>query len=338
MQGAELLKYMENPSLLEARHVQELQKLVHDFPYFQSAHILLSLASKKWDASVYQQSLRKTAIVVTNRSRLFELVHKNAAPTEEPARTQESAVIRVELQSTEVKPVTVGEDVIQNQTDPDKLVADTQNLEETRQEIDILKAAELSSLSQEFAEKNKEEELNRQVEVEMGKQLVVSYLEKEVLKTTELHDPQKKLETPVTFSDWLVYLKNKNAITPPEENSAAKKPVISVTTESRTDEETRTNDPGQVRKQKNRALIDRIIESNPGHIRVKEEQKFFVPDTRAKESLQENEHLVTETLAQIYALQGNISKAVRAYEILSLKFPQKSAYFAGLIKKLKESK
>jgi hypothetical protein len=72
-------------------------------------------------------------------------------------------------------------------------------------------------------------------------------------------------------------------------------------------------------------------------IRQKEEQKFFKSDFKAKESLVENEHLVTETLAKIYALQGNISKAVRAYEILSLKYPQKSAYFASLIQKLKSN-
>ena len=71
--------------------------------------------------------------------------------------------------------------------------------------------------------------------------------------------------------------------------------------------------------------------------KIKEEQKFYVPDTKAKESLLDNEHLVTETLAKIYALQGNTGKAIRAYQILSLKFPQKSVYFASLIKKLKNN-
>ena len=80
-----------------------------------------------------------------------------------------------------------------------------------------------------------------------------------------------------------------------------------------------------------------FIEKSPGLIRQKEDQKFFAPDIKAKESLIENEHLVTETLARIYALQGNINKAIRAYEILSLKFPQKSAYFATLIQKLKNN-
>ena len=83
-------------------------------------------------------------------------------------------------------------------------------------------------------------------------------------------------------------------------------------------------------------IIDKIIEVNPSTIRLDPNQRFYTADTKAKESLIENEELVTETLAKIYALQGNISKAVRAYEILSLKFPQKSAYFATLIQNLKK--
>ena len=76
MQAKEFINYIKNPNSLEKNSVKELQKLVNDFPYFQSAHLLLSLASKKWDASVYQKSLKKTAIVVTNRSHLFNLIQQ----------------------------------------------------------------------------------------------------------------------------------------------------------------------------------------------------------------------------------------------------------------------
>ena len=89
--------------------------------------------------------------------------------------------------------------------------------------------------------------------------------------------------------------------------------------------------------EQNKGIIEKIIESDPGRIKLGN-QKFFTPNVDAKQSLLENEHLVTETLAKIYALQGNNSKAIRAYEILSLKFPQKSVYFASLIEKLKSNK
>ena len=43
---------------------------------------------------------------------------------------------------------------------------------------------------------------------------------------------------------------------------------------------------------------------------------------------------MTETLAKIYEEQKNYDKAIRAYRILSLKYPEKSAYFARQIKTL----
>ena len=57
----------------------------------------------------------------------------------------------------------------------------------------------------------------------------------------------------------------------------------------------------------------------------------------AKMSLAENEDFVTETLAKIYAQQGNFKRAISAYEKLSLKFPEKNDYFARLVQKLKEN-
>ena len=44
----------------------------------------------------------------------------------------------------------------------------------------------------------------------------------------------------------------------------------------------------------------------------------------------------TEALAQIYAEQGYYEQARAIYSQLSLRFPEKSAYFAALIEKLKK--
>ena len=44
----------------------------------------------------------------------------------------------------------------------------------------------------------------------------------------------------------------------------------------------------------------------------------------------------TETLAGIYAEQGYFAQAKKIYSRLMLRYPEKSAYFASLIQKLKE--
>jgi len=92
-------------------------------------------------------------------------------------------------------------------------------------------------------------------------------------------------------------------------------------------------------------LISKFIKKEPQRIASAVEKKtfieinrpkheFFSPENMAKMSLMDNEDLVTETLAKIYAQQGNVSKASKAYDKLSLKFPEKSDYFARLKKEL----
>jgi hypothetical protein len=65
-------------------------------------------------------------------------------------------------------------------------------------------------------------------------------------------------------------------------------------------------------------------------------KEFFNPVNLAARSVVENEDFYTETYASICLKQGNDSKAIKIYEKLSLKFPEKSSYFAGLIEKIKK--
>ncbi|GCD77783.1 hypothetical protein JCM31826_12650 [Thermaurantimonas aggregans] len=48
--------------------------------------------------------------------------------------------------------------------------------------------------------------------------------------------------------------------------------------------------------------------------------------------------LMTETLAELYIAQGHVDKAIQALEILKLKNPEKSSYFARRIQELKKKK
>lgn len=80
-------------------------------------------------------------------------------------------------------------------------------------------------------------------------------------------------------------------------------------------------------------IIDRFIAENPSISRPK--QEFFNPISAAQDSVVDQEKIVSETLAMIYAKQGYIEKAISIYEKLILKNPEKSVYFAGQINELK---
>ena len=83
--------------------------------------------------------------------------------------------------------------------------------------------------------------------------------------------------------------------------------------------------------QKEVSLIDNFLEKEVKISRPKKEA-FFNPIDVAKESLIENDDLVTPTLAMVYLEQGHYEKAISAYEKLILKYPKKSTFFAAQIK------
>ncbi len=81
-------------------------------------------------------------------------------------------------------------------------------------------------------------------------------------------------------------------------------------------------------------LIDKFIKEEPKLSRPKAE--FYNPVNMAKQSVADDITFVSETLAKIYTLQGNYSKALQAYENLHLKYPEKRLYFAAQIKNIRK--
>lgn len=78
-------------------------------------------------------------------------------------------------------------------------------------------------------------------------------------------------------------------------------------------------------------VIEAFIENNPKISQLKDESTFVV-----KEKGDDISHLMTETLANLYFEQKLYTKAIKAFEILIKKSPDKEEYFKGKIQGIKD--
>ncbi len=94
-------------------------------------------------------------------------------------------------------------------------------------------------------------------------------------------------------------------------------------------EEEKTEDE----KKKKAEIIDRFIETNPKISPIK--QTAITASVQLEINKDENSYLMTETLARVYLEQKKYTKAIQAYEILILKYPEKISFFADRISDIK---
>ncbi len=87
-------------------------------------------------------------------------------------------------------------------------------------------------------------------------------------------------------------------------------------------------------RQKNMSLLDKFIADKPKII--PKDTEVAISKEIPEYAKEDHDDLISETLAQIYVKQGHFEKALHTYEKLSLKYPEKSIYFAAQIKKIKE--
>ncbi|MDB4007510.1 hypothetical protein N9457_02965, partial [Flavobacteriaceae bacterium] len=81
------------------------------------------------------------------------------------------------------------------------------------------------------------------------------------------------------------------------------------------------------------SLIESFLKVNPKI----DPKKNIARDDLSSDFKLSNKEYMTETLAKIYFNQNKFEEAIRAYEILSLKYPEKISLFADQIKTIKSS-
>ncbi|WP_299487661.1 hypothetical protein [uncultured Allomuricauda sp.] len=104
-------------------------------------------------------------------------------------------------------------------------------------------------------------------------------------------------------------------------------------TSNNPDEDEDITSKKELKKKQKFDLLDKFIENRP-KIVPNEDSKSKV-DIKESLKMDKNE-LMTETLAKVYLEQKKYKKAIQAFKILSLKYPEKSGFFADQIRAVKK--
>jgi hypothetical protein len=134
-------------------------------------------------------------------------------------------------------------------------------------------------------------------------------------------------QTPVDFLTWLR-----------QRSANSETAALEVKEEPKKPKEVSIDSVNAKKGEENRKKIDAFLEKLPEIAPPKKSKfdEFKLSPVAFSTGIEEDSDLVTETLARIYIEQGHIDKAIKAYEILMLKMPEKSSLFARQIQSLKK--
>ncbi len=189
------------------------------------------------------------------------------------------------------------------------------------------------------AEYDKEESFIEEIEVIDSK--LINHLEKsikasekeksitntssKIAKTIEKLEIGKPLnfqkKDAFSFNEWL-QLSNKKQIN---------RSNLSEKIEKNSSKEVKKTKKAEKKELNSLDLINKFLEKKPKIKPIKTQETVDV----ASDSVAENSNLMTETLARVYIEQKKYDKAITAFKILSLKYPEKSSFFADRINTIK---
>ena len=287
--------------VITAAQTRQLEEVLVEYPYFQTARALHLKGLKNLNSFKYNNALKVTAAYTTDRGVLFDYITSAAF-------SQDRIADAISGKSEPLEAVRAMEETeAPTPEKPAQLIEESidKPLPQTIADADSILHPELfTSKEPEGAKVLDKEAATKNQALELGQPLSFT--------KTEKH----------SFEEWLKLTSVRKIERPGQPGTGIDKGT-----------KEGSADPKKM-KSKKIDLIDKFIASNP---------KIVPHDTPVKIDLGEStrfdgKELMTETLARVYLEQRKYKKAIQAYRILSLKYPEKSGFFADRIKAVEKIK
>ena len=330
MENTQFNELLKSPHLLASMPIEHLETLTKNYPWFSLAHSYLAKAYQENNSHKTSGQIALASTLHSNRTWLYGFL-------KEPVLQKQSSIEIIESLPTENIP-----EIIVDVT-PSPAASSTSLAE--------LAASMMEELEPDVREVKRGEEPEVR-EVKRGEEKVrdLDFLDKSILATAvsssiflevseadEEHDSAKDAmqDSAKDVKQDVAQDSSKDA----SQDDALFTWLRSVSddegeSERETERERETETTATV--QPSVDLIEKFIATSPRITPGKVEQ--YTGISFVKESLEENFDWVTETMAKLYAAQGKIDRARKAYKRLIELHPEKKIHFENQLKVLNQRK
>ena len=357
----------DNP--VDRQVLAELGELITIFPYFQTAHLLLLKGLKDNQDIRFDNQLKISAIHIADREVLYNLLKitpEAGIAEKEPVREPDiMPVVTEQEHQAEAGPVLSGTAEIQppepiipesgtSEPQPvfreqeDNLVPETSEMQVDLEQTVLDSAKNSEDLNSEIEKMSSEMQEGKNEENDdylTGRPILIS---DDIDNEVSVPGVLLINEEPTDEGERIFYMDPGFSVPENESEPVQDHGPLPVEPLQKEAEETGEAPEPQAPVQKTAEavtktvarktqtdLIDKFISENP-RIEPRREKTDQPVEDLANPFTEEKGGFMTETLARIYIAQGYYSKAIDIYEKLSLKFPEKSGYFATQIEKIKD--
>ncbi|MFG6686534.1 hypothetical protein ACGK9U_08135 [Mariniflexile sp. HNIBRBA6329] len=302
MNNTDFTYLLQHPQSITHQQTEAVKSIIDEFPYFQSARALYLKGLKSQSSFKYNQELKTTAAYTTDRSILFDFITSEIFIQNEISELIKQNTDQLKDIDVNVEDISVNKKVTIDDNLNKQITETTGVLDPSLFEPKETQPSKIAHFDLDETESNDEK-------------TPVTPSASSILKLGKPFEFDRN-ETH-SFNEWL--------------NLTRFQPIERTEKPARKTEETNTNSNSD--KLKKFELIEEFINKNP-----KINPSTFSPSkvNLAEAQMIQPEALMTETLARIYVEQKNYKKAIQSYKILSLKYPEKSGFFADQIKAVEQ--